>query len=322
MSTQEIGGYLGLEKYGHALYHEDAIALDSARSCLAYLIELRDIQSIVIPDLMCSAIPETCARLRCTYRSYHVGIDFFPIYDFELRNDEWLYLSDYYGTLTENAISTALDFADGRVIVDEVQGFFRVPWGGADTIYTCRKFFGVPDGAYLATRDNARLHRPIPICHSAERMAHILGRVEDGASAHYAEYSHTEEGIGSSGPETMSEVTRFLLSGVNYEQVKITRERNFTELARLLDATNLLNTGAPVGPYMYPYLVTHAGDIRKRLAACGLYVPTLWPNVLDDPHAGPIAVDYSNNILPLPVDQRYGIGDMQRIVEMISQCLN
>lgn len=313
MAAREIGGYLGLEDFGGAPYHEGAVALDSARSCLAYLVELRGIRCMALPDLMCSAVPQACDRAGCAHRTYRIGMDFLPVYDFELAEDEWLYLADYYGTLSAEAVARALDFAGGRVVVDEVQGFFRKPWAGADTIYTCRKFFGVPDGAYLATRDGAELACELPACCSAVRMAHVLGRAEDGGSAHYAEYSAAEDGIGQNGPEAMSEVTRRLMSGVDYGRVKVARERNFAVLAGLLGPRNLLDPGTPEGPYMYPFLVKGAGDARRRLALRGIYVPTLWPNVLSECPEGTTARRYAEGVLPLPIDQRYSVDDMRAL---------
>lgn len=310
MGRREIGGYLGLEDFGGMPYHGGAIALDSARSCLAYLIELRGIRSLALPDLMCSAVPETCGRVDCAHETYHVGEDFLPVYDFGLAEDEWLYLADFYGTLTAEAVEAAFRFANGRLIVDEVQGFFRESWAEADTIYTCRKFFGVPDGAYLVTRDGARLDRELTICHSAARMAYVLGRVEDGASTHYGEYSTAEESIGANGPEVMSEVTRRLLSAIDYSCARESRERNFAVLAELLGTTNRLDPGAPEGPYMYPLLVEETFGVRGRLSSRGVYIPTLWPNVLDGCPKDSVAYRYARNILPLPVDQRYSVDDM------------
>ncbi|WP_148042329.1 hypothetical protein [Paraeggerthella hongkongensis] len=55
MFKYEIGGYLELEDFGGRPYHEGAIALDSARSCLAYLIELRGISCIALPDVFAPA---------------------------------------------------------------------------------------------------------------------------------------------------------------------------------------------------------------------------------------------------------------------------
>ena len=266
---------------------------------------------------MCSAVASACDRTGCIRRTYEIGPNFLPVYNFKLADDEWLYLSDYYGTLTPEAVNDALVFANGRVIVDEVQAFFRKAWPGADTIYTCRKFFGVPDGAYLTTHDGASLDRKLPICRSLPRMAHVLGRAEDNASDHYAEYSSAEEMIGNDGPEAMSEVSRRLLSGVNYGRVKTIRERNFAILAEMLGSKNLLDPGMPEGPYMYPFLTTEAGAVRRRLAARKIFVPTLWPNVLEDCADGTLAHRYAENILPLPIDQRYDAEDMRALAEAV-----
>lgn len=318
MIAREIGGYLELEDYGGMPYHANAIALDSARSCLAYLIELRGIREIALPDLMCDAVSAVCDRMGCTYHIYSVSEDLLPDWgSLVLGNGEWLYLADYYGTLPAEAVDHASAIARGRVIVDEVQGFFREPWPKADTLYTCRKFFGVPDGAYLVTSDGTRLHRELLSCRSAERMTHVLGRCEDGGNIHYEEYSSSEDIIGLNGPKVMSEVTRRLLSGINYDRVKVLRERNFAELNHLLGAANLIDPGSPEGPYMYPFLMTHAGEIRKRLAMRGFYVPTLWPNVLTDCPDDTVAHRLASDLLPLPVDQRYGFEDMRVLARAV-----
>lgn len=307
-----------MEDFGGAPYHAGAVELDSARSCLAYLIELRGIRAIALPDLMCGAVSEACGRTGCDYRAYRVGEDLLPHWGaLELAEGEWLYLADFYGTLPAEAVERAIAVSGGHVVVDEVQGFFRVPWPGVDTLYTCRKFFGVPDGAYLVTKDGARLARGLPTCRSADRMAHVLGRCEDGGSAHYGEYSRSEEGIGAGGPQAMSEVTRRLLSGIDYGRVRAARECNFAELHRLLGAANLIDPGKPEGPYMYPFLTAGADGVRRRLAVRGMYVPTLWPNVLTECSCGIAARRFAADLLPLPVDQRYGTEDMRALAAAV-----
>ncbi|MFR9005186.1 MAG: hypothetical protein ACLVKA_02060, partial [Collinsella aerofaciens] len=59
---REIGGYLELEHYRGESYHPGAVTLNSARNCLAYLAELRGIERIALPDLMCDAVSRTCVR--------------------------------------------------------------------------------------------------------------------------------------------------------------------------------------------------------------------------------------------------------------------
>lgn len=72
---------------------------------------------------------------------------------------------------------------------------------------------------------------------------------------------------------------------------------------------------------MYPYLVDDTDGVRQRMAAEGVFVPTLWPNVLDDCLPDTIAYRYAKNILPLPIDQRYGAEEMDKVLEVLGKCL-
>lgn len=315
--AKEIGGYLELERFRGQSFHHGAVELNSARSCLAYLIELRDIWSIAKPDYMCDAVGATCRKAGVQTKTYHIGEDFAPVYDFELSDNEYLYLADFFGFLNGDQVAEALAFSEGRLIVDEVQGFFRTPWEGADTIYTCRKFFGVADGAYLYTKDNARLAYELPIGRSYAKMTHILGRFEQNGSVFYADAQANEKAIGEEPVSTMSPLTRNILLAIDYDDVKIRRVRNYQILKDLMDSTNLLDTRLPEGPFMYPCCLGDAEGVREKLASESIYIPTLWPNILDECKEGSVAFRYARNVLPLPIDQRYEAGDMERVAKLV-----
>lgn len=72
---------------------------------------------------------------------------------------------------------------------------------------------------------------------------------------------------------------------------------------------------------MYPLLVEDASGMRERLAAEAVFVPTLWPNVLEERSPDSWAYRYSRDILPLPVDQRYGVGEMRIVAREVEKCL-
>lgn len=319
MSSGEIGGYFGLSSMPFRPYHEKAILLNSARNCLAYLIMLREIKSIAIPDYMCDAVEEICKRMKVRVRRYKVVEDFTPCFEFCLDSHEWLYLADYFGQLTDDQVWRAFDFSGGRLIVDEVQGFFREPWSVADTIYTCRKYFAVPDGAYLVTKDGKSISEELPIDSSCNRLGFLFGRLEYDASSFYEEYRHNESYIENDSLKFMSQSTRLLLSVVDYASAKVKREDNWRALDALLSDGNCLQLEMPAGPFMYPYCTSRAKEIRHRLIENRVYVPTLWPNVLKECSEKSIAYCYSNNILPLPIDQRYDAEDMEFIGSLISK---
>lgn len=319
--SREIGGYLELERYQGEPYHPGAVALNSARNCLAYLAELRGIERIVLPDLMCDAVSRTCEREGIAVRTFEVGEGFALPSELAVSEGEWLYVADYYGRLSCSEVERARSASGGRLVVDEVQGFFREPWAGVDTIYTCRKFFGVPDGAYLVTRDGSRLGRELPKGSSRARMAHVVGRMEDGSAEWYGAYRASEESIDAEPLAAMSETTRSLMAAVDFPFARRRREENYAILGKALGGRNRLAAGSPEGPYMYPLLVEDSAGLRDRLAEADVFVPTLWPNVLADCPAPSWAHRYARDVLPLPVDQRYNRDDMEYVASCVKSVL-
>ena len=320
--AREIGGYLEFERLKGNPYRDDGIALDSARSCLAYLIELRRIEILWIPDYMCDVVEKTCNACGVEVKIYKVGADLLPVMDFRVKENEWFYLADYYGQLDDESVREMQEIANGRLIVDEVQSFFRDPWLNIDTLYTCRKFFGVADGAYLFTGDGKTLDRVLPFDESHTRMGHLFGRFEKTGSDFYLEYKHNEETLAYGIPRRMSGITANILRAVDYETVATCRERNFKMLDEAFSATNGLALKKTKGPYMYPLLVRRTEGVREMLAKRNIYIPTLWPNVLMGCDRESIAYQYAANILPLPIDQRYGEDDMERLIEEVEKCLS
>jgi hypothetical protein len=202
-----------------------------------------------------------------------------------------------------------------NIIIDNTHAFFQKPLSGIDTIYSCRKFFGVPDGAYLSTE--SRLSVKLDMDISKERMTHILGRFEGIASDYYNDFQNSDEVIAAEPLRHMSKLTHNILGAIDYEMVRQIRSENYVYLETNLGSYNKLKLISPEGAFAYPYYVENGIHIRKSLARNNIYIPTLWPNVLDDIPTDSIDYKYAANILPLPCDQRYGLEDMKLIIENI-----
>jgi len=144
---------------------------------------------------------------------------------------------------------------------------------------------------------------------------HILGRFEGMASEHYSDFKKNESSFAEIPLRSMSKLTRNLLQGIDYEHVRRIRNDNYAILDSVLGARNKLHLTMPDGPYCYPFYCENGMEIKKKLASSKIYVPTLWPNVLD--MNGTLEKDYAENILPLPCDQRYDTSDMSRVAEKI-----
>jgi len=311
---KEIGGYFGLEQYNGTEYHDGLLAVNTGRNALAYLIKARKIRKLYIPFYLCDSISNVCKREGCEVAYYHINDNFLPRVDIDLRDNEWLYIVNYYGMITNKQVQLMKCQWD-RIIFDNVQAFFQKALPGVDTIYSCRKFFGVPDGAYVATDvEKIDLEKEV----SGKRMKHILGRFEETASAYYAAFKENDHSFNDLPVRAMSDLTHNLLRAVDYSTVRKKRNENYRILAEQLDRINglqMLQMPVPDGPYAYPFYASNGMQIKKMLAQEKIYVATLWPNVLTLEET--LEKDYAENILPLPCDQRYEEDDMCRIITAI-----
>lgn len=315
---KEIGGYFQLEQFKGEMLHQDAIALNSGRNCLAYLIRSRKIEEILIPRFLCDSIEQVCRNENIKVDYYSIDEKLLPC-NISLKDNQWLYFVNYYGQFSNELIREVVDKYQ-RVIVDNVQAYFQSRIDGVDTIYTCRKFFGVPDGAFLYTDAKLTMNLEQDISH--ERMSHVLGRFESSATEFYGKYSENEDVISNLPLMRMSRLTENLLRGIDYQSIKEQRTKNFETIHSILKNANILNVSVPNGAFMYPLYVHSGAKIRQELQTKRIFIPTLWPDVFNICSEKELEYDMAKNILPIPIDQRYNEQDMKYIAEEILKCIN
>ena len=203
------------------------------------------------------------------------------------------------------------------MIVDHTHAFFQKPLKGIDTLYSCRKFWGVSDGAYVST--DAVLSGEKPEDRSAGRMNHILGRYEENAGKYYQVMLDNAAGYEGMEIRKMSRLTRNLLRAIDYEKGKKQREENYALLAELLPSDSVFNRVIPEGPFAYPYYHKNGMELRRWLAGHKIFVPTYWKNILEQCSEDSLEYQWAADILPLPCDQRYGEEEMRYIAARIRE---
>lgn len=305
---KEIGGYIELDTYTGSMLYEDAIKLNCGRNALAYIVKAKKINKIYFPRFMCDSNDKVLFENDVEVIYYNIGIDFKPRIE---ERDGWLYIVNYYGQLSNEYISTLGKY----VIVDNAQAYFQCPVQGVDTIYTCRKFFGVPDGAILYTD---KLIEITQRDESYNRMNFLLGRFERTAGEFYQEYVDNNHFFKNEPIKIMSKLTENLLHGLDYDAIKKKRNANFLYLDSKLGSINKLTLNIPDGAFMYPLYLDNGFELRKKLQELKLFIPTLWPAVFNLCSEDELEYDMAMNILPIPVDQRYQVEDMEYIVNVIT----
>lgn len=309
IDMKEIGGYIELDTFTGPMLHGDGIKLNCGRNALAYLIEAKDIRKLWMPKFMCDSCDKVLSDRGVVVEYYSIGLDFKPIVP---ERNSWLYVVNYYGQLSNEYLASLGE----RVIVDNAQAYFQEPIPGIDTLYTCRKFFGVADGAVLYTDKTIEVEQQDE---SFRRMNFLLGRYERTASEFYPEYAANNDFFENEPIKRMSKLTENLLHGIDYEFVRQRRTENFAFLHERLGKINKLALTVPNGAFMYPLYLENGAIIRKALQKEKIYIPSLWPSVFDICAETELEYDVAKNILPLPVDQRYDSKVMEYLVERVKE---
>ena len=310
-NSKPIGGYFELELPRHPEYHAEAIALNSGRFALEYILRCRQYNKVYLPYFTCDSVLEPILKLGLPYEFYHIDRKYHITDEITLADGEALIYTNYWG-LQDSYCKTLAAKYGKQLILDYTQAFYSKPIAGIDTAYSCRKFFGVPDGGYLYT--DAKADFEIKQDESYNRMDSLVKRIDISPEAGYGDFRRVSEEFEAASIRYMSKFTKRMMQGVDYEAVAQRRIDNYNYLRKHLGGRPLHYGEVPM---IFPYESEQGQNLRKQLIAQKVFVAKYWPNV--DEWAGEVASEtwMANHILPLPIDQRYTELDMARIVELI-----
>lgn len=314
---KEIGGYFEMETMQGQEYYPDLYRVNLGRTALLWLLEARGYKKILLPGFLCESVPDAVKRTDVKIETYSLDPELRVLLpEKKLDPDTCLYLVSYYGQLTDEAILKYRDIY-GTIIVDHTHAFYQKPLKGVDTLYSCRKFWGVSDGAYLATDASLSMDKPQDC--SGGRLKHILGRYEENAGKYYQSMLKNASGYEEMEIRLMSPLTENLLRGIDYAGAKKTRENNYRILSEQLASENVFTRTVPEGPFAYPFYHKKGTELRRWLAERKIFVPTYWKNILETCPGNSLEYDWAANVLPLPCDQRYGKEEMEFICASIRE---
>jgi hypothetical protein len=257
---------------------------------------------------------EPAAAMEIPVEWYDVGPDLLPS-RVSPQGADAIVVVNYFG-LVPREFQRQIASQFPNVIIDNSQAFFSPPVENAHTIYSCRKFFGVPDGAYLYT--DKRIDGGIGTDASHDRFAYLFKRMEMGAEAGYADFKSNEEILSRQPIMEMSLSTQAVMRGIDSGAAERIRDANYEYLHGRLAAANYLAAGErPNGPMCYPFWVENGRELKKTLIENRIYVPTYWADALARLAPDAVETGFVNDIVPIPLDQRYGMDDMEHIVRTV-----
>lgn len=317
-----IGGYFELaDREQECSLPIDGIALNTCRNALEYIIlQLQDIRHIYLPLYTCEAVIEPLKRLPISYSFYYINEQFELADDIELKDGEYIIANNYFG-IKDSYISSLVGKYGSRLIVDNAQAFFAPVCSDVMAAYSSRKYLGVADGG-IAVGVSSKDLMTYEEDNSSEHNSHLLIRKQRGAEAGFKDFQANECKLDNQPIRRMSAYTEDILAHISYERVIAKRRSNYEYLHQALAEYNLLHLPSMdtfVCPMVYPFISRKDDSLRERLIENKIFVARYWPNVLEWAKPQDKEYEFASKLIPLPIDQRYGEEDMERIIKIFKQ---
>lgn len=248
----------------------------------------------------------------------------------------------YYGmSFLQEEIST-LKYANengAEIVVDLTQSIFSEQKIDFVDYYvgSYRKWFPIPDGGFLCNNSDNKLEDNIlpkeenTVFVSTQFSAMILRNMYFNTDNEQvkavsrnltkAADIYSEEKIT---PHLMSNVSKNIMQNEDVELDKKQRLINYKYLFENIKQTNNLSfvnkdlDSLQSAPLYFPIYVKNRNKLQKRLIDEHIYAPVLWPIEDNNVLINKDIEEIYNTILVIPIDQRYGIKDMERIVNVIN----
>lgn len=322
---KETGSFieLDLRDTGEFFQGEKGIArLNTARAGVYHALRLLGCDTIYLPFYLCPTVKNFLARKNIKLRFYNISPDFKPIIETQEKGSAIL-IVNYFGFLVK-AYLEEIGENFQNVIFDQSPAFFSSPIENAHNVYSARKFFGVPDGAYVIGHgaENGCEHYEKDF--SSDNASFLLKRIEYGSSAVYAERMLNEKRLDKADIRQMSDLTRALLNGIDYPGIREKRRQNFNTAQILLARFNLLDPLKWIGdenvPMVYP-LVVEQESLMEKIRQEKIYTGRWWAHVLKEVPADSFEAWLSKFMLPIPIDQRYDTKTVEWVCSQVKKAI-
>lgn len=322
----EFGGYLSLElKKGNNYFERDRTLFfrefNSGRGAIVAALNAVTVSKVFIPYYNCHYVEETLIYNGFKVERYLLDDSFAPIIQ-DFSENDWLLYIDYFG-LCNNELKFRLASEYKNVIFDNTQSFYALPIQGDSVfnVYSCRKFFGTSDGAYLVWKNSMHVDEQYEQDFSWERSKYLLKSIETGTNGAYQDSLESENQIGYTVKE-MSLLTKKIMQSIDYDDVQEKRRRNFMIVHEHLQHMNEMNISIQEYsvPMIYPLMISKA-EIRPKLIEEKIYIPQWWKYLLEILPETTLEHKLSKYLLPLPIDQRYSVEEIGIMIDRIKRII-
>lgn len=194
-----------------------------------------------------------------------------------------------------------------------------------------RKWFPIPDGAFLLGKGitGERMEENTHFVKCMADAMYLRGVFLHTGDKNIKEISRRVGNIAISHiskkivHHSMSLFSKSLLSQMDIEATEKRRMENYHYLFSSLKDSHAIEIvdrnleEITCAPLFFPIYVKERAEFQRRLAQSEIYAPVLWPVHTKELLINETIKQMYDEILMLPIDQRYGREDMKRMIEVI-----
>lgn len=314
--------------------------LRSGRDALRYLARALGRDTVLMPALCCSCMPEPFED------------EGYKIVYYKSKGDYSADIDDVLGKLEDKCVLLFMNYfsipafhcedlirikhsAEDIITIEDITHELMNRTGDsliADyTICSIRKWFAVPDGGVILSdhvlpyekADDDRYFANLRVSamkHKSEYLSNGDSAVKQLFRKELADANHyidTAKNVG-----TINPITEDLINTFEFKAAYTDRLRNTKILWDKLHKTvgiKMLPRASVNSTLYFPIIVERADAFQSSLAQNGVYAPVIWPLPKVAVGVCSVADDTAEHMLAIPCDHRYTPNDMEKVAEIINR---
>lgn len=337
-----------LSPYSFGYDGKDYVWLSTGRSATRFVLKTIEERNpkinkvALLPPFTCHTVIEPFIEYGYDVHTLPISLGLETTADEIIRSQEQtnasvLIVHRYYGFDTLPDFNYAVEElrTKGVVIIEDcTQSMYSnfKPLTADYFVGSIRKWCGVPDGGFAICKEGCFTNKPIfedKAMVEEKRIAsilkyHYLFEHKGDKPTFKAKYREGEELLDEQlGFYSIGDISAKIQANLNIDILRQKRQSNYQTLLKgLKNATSfkiLFNDlTEEVVPLYFPILVDDRDALQDLLADNDIYAPVVWPKPDCCPPICKEAEEIYEKILCIPIDQRYGTDDMNRIVKVIT----
>lgn len=315
----------------------NTILLSTGRDCISHISNSFQNKTLLLPSYLCDTILLPIKENNIKYFFYKIDKDLeVDLKDLnkkvEKLNPDLIFVINYFGFIQPklSEIKKICQSKNIKLIEDNVQSFLTTHEIQGDYSFNSyRKFLPAPDGAFLySINEDLQLNSPYKKFYLTRFYASLIKNIKILKKIYRNWFVKTEDTYINNykKPARMSNLSKYILNKFDFEDIKHKRAENFMYLLKNLTNKKIkslfIQLESNVCPLGFPIIMESENDrnrLKEILIKNKIYPPIHWtlPDELNKTEFKD-SIDISKRILTIPIDQRYNIKDMKRILNILN----